>query len=288
MKHQELLDLYSAAVSPDNRKQYTAIAREFLRIVGSGELSKKAVERYLKHLRDEEYAPGTIEFRFRIVRRLYKLAGVPWEFSRHEGPKISEMDVYTPALSDELIKAMIDAAKTRKINPLHAAYLALASTYGIRRIEIAEVRPEHIDLKSKLIFISTAKGGRQRYQLLPDEILPVLDKARNLFQPMSPATITKAYYAIESAIGIRHNLDTGWHSFRRSIVRGLSATDLTELQIYNFLRWGRGKNDRVASYGAPSVVIGLNQDESMEQGRTVHVNDEQVLQKHPFLPYWRQ
>ena len=287
MRHQALLDQYANVVSPDNKNQYVAIARAFLTM--SGELNKEAVERYRQHLVDEDYAPGTIELRFRVIRRLYKLAGVPWEYRHGEGPKVGEMDVYTPALSDELIKAMVDAARAGKVSPLHAAYLALSTTYGIRRIEIGEVRPAHIDLTAKLIFISTAKGGHQRYQLIPDEIIPVLERAKDLFAPTSPISVTKAYYAIERSIRIKHNAETGWHSFRRSLVRGLSATDLTELQIYNFLRWGRGKNDRVVNYGAPSAIIGLKQDEAsvMAQGKTAHIGDAEVCKRHPFLPMWR-
>lgn len=287
MKHQALLDQYENAVSPSNKNQYMAIARAFLTM--SDTLNKEAVERYRQHLIDEDYAPGTIELRFRVVRRLYKLAGAAWEYRHGEGPKVGEMDVYTPALSDELIKAMIDAAKAGKVSPLHAAYLALSTAYGIRRIEIGGVRPAHVDLAAKLIYITTAKGGRQRYQLIPDEIIPVLERAKPLFAPCSPISVTKAYYMIERAIGIRHNAETGWHSFRRSIVRGLSATDLTELQIYNFLRWGSGKNDRVINYGSPSAVVGLRQDEEsvLAQGKTAHVGDAEVIKRHPFLLMWR-
>ncbi len=284
MAHEGILAAYEKAVSPDNKKQYLAIAREFLRVAGNGELDKHAVDRYLTYLRAEQYADATIELRFRVVRRLYKLAGIPWEYRRHEGPTIRELEVYAPALSRVVIDPMIQAALAGRLSPTDCAYLALSTTYGLRRIEMATLTPERVDLESRLIKIETAKAGRQRYHIIPEAIIPILAPVRDRLIPVTEISLTVAFRRIERALGRAHAPEVGWHAIRRMLVHLLGQTGLSELQIHEFLRWKRSNQNMVSRYFSPTAIVG--EPGQTRQGRPDRDVDVAVFAVHPFLPVW--
>lgn len=74
-------------------------------------------------------------------------------------------------LSKEEIKAILDAT----INPKHKAMLSLIYACGLRRSELLNLLPSHIDSKRRLLIIKQSKGKK-------DRIVPISDKTVNMLR----------------------------------------------------------------------------------------------------------
>lgn len=277
----ELLEKYRSSLPKSCRNSYTAIARRFLQH-SNGSLTRNAVEKYVEQLRNEGYSDGTLNFTFRVIRRLFIVNGVEWPFRRGEAPVVREREVYAPALSPDVIEAMILAARSGVLNEQETAMLALSTTYGLRRGEMASLSQESINLVDRLIFVETAKHGRQRYHLIPEEIVPYISAYR--FRPYTPQKITIIYYDIEKKLGLSRMQEVGWHAIRRTLDMLLVEAGLPEITIMDFLRWKRSDRSMVARYYSVTLV-GREQKVEMDMGdRRI---DETVFAVHPFLPAWR-
>ena len=282
------VDIEQALVKYENelrigaRVIYRQEAERFLSFV-DGELDKDSVIAYLNWLADEGYANGTIvKISIPVMRKLLRENGVPWPLRPGEGPKIKEGDVYAPALDPALVERLIAIARTPRTDRLDRALLALATTYGMRRVELAGISKREIDLKSKVLLVRTAKGGRERWHTIPEEIIDVL-KIR--WEGNSPTRVSAAYLSLEKLAGISRMREVGWHSIRRILVRQLVEANLPAYMIDNFLRWKRSGSDMQRVYYG-STVVGEGQTRQ-ELGKIDRETDEKVFSVHPFLKYWR-
>ena len=282
MTKQEILTLYESELSPDNARQYLSLAKKYL---AKHDLTKASTERYIQQLRDEGYADGTIDLRWRVIRRLYKLAGEPWPFKRWESPKIRELEVVALALPKETIRTMVHAARRGHCDPIDTLYLALSTVYGLRKAEMADLNAARFDLHSNIVYVETKKHGRERYHAIPQEILPIVREVAPHLGKTSAQNVGKAFLRIEESSGIQHTPSTGFHSIRRSLDHFLIEGGATELATRSFMRWKREKADQVRRYhhvrfaGVDGGVADMADSDRKQDG--------EIFKVHPFLPYWR-
>lgn len=285
MSKTDLLNKYSDNLANSaNRKYYLNYAADFLMHAPS--LSRESIEKYMDRLRDKGMKPGTVNLVFRIIRRLYAVNAIPWEYRQGEAPAIGQRDEYRPQLSPEIIKMMIDAAKSHALRESEACFLALSTTYGLRREEMSNLQPADIHLDNQALYIATLKFGRERYHLVPPEIDSFLSN-HDFEEPVSVGMLSHMFKRIlaKSGAGELKNQKIGWHSIRRSLFDGLINSGINPLAARTFMRW-KGATGEMAMparyYG--NVVIGLNNHKPMlEEAK----GDEDVFEKHPFLPFWR-
>jgi hypothetical protein len=149
---------------------------------------------------------------------------------------------------------------------------AIATIYGCRVGELAQMSNEHINLDSNspTIDIPTEKKGRRVPQPIPKGLvllfsIPLKPKKSYLIQKDLKRICRKAHVPILRWSGI--------HSIRRSVVTALySHTDLKEISIRRFMRGslgGRGLGIMPRYVKTPAEVT-----------------DIEVLSKHPFIPMW--
>ncbi|MBA7600749.1 hypothetical protein ES703_07808 [subsurface metagenome] len=286
MDKQALLEKYAASF-PDSpfRNHYVSYARNFLDYAGN--LDKENVTRYLAKLKREGKAPNTINFAFGVIRRLFIVNTLDWDFRRGEAPQVGQRDVSKPALDPELIGIMIGAARGGKLDTACSCFLALSTTYALRRTEMCGLQPGDFDLVSDTIFISTGKFGRERYHLLPPEIKPFLE-AHDFDTRYSLQQMSQMFWRVVNGSGLEalkpHRL--GWHSIRRSVKTCLDDAGLSPYAVHAFMRW-KGVDREFAMdvrYHA-THFIGL-------EGTTVVTDeaesDREIFEKHPLLEFWRQ
>lgn len=285
MNKQALLEKYADNLSKSkNKDYYLKYARDFLDQAAS--TSRESIEQYLDTLRKKKRRPGTINFTFRIIRRLYAVNGLPWEYRQGEAPPIGQRDEYRPQLSHQVIQMMVEAARSNKLYPEEACFLACSTTYGLRREEMANLEAKDVNLSSNAIYIATIKFGRERYHLVPPEIKPYL--ARHDFrQRYAPSTVSQMFRRIlrKAGAGELQKQRLGWHTIRRSVFDGLVNGGVNPLAARIFLRWksAAGEMAMPARYFG-NVVVGLRGHEPvLEEAK----GDEEVFEKHPFLPLWR-
>jgi len=279
---EEMVRRYSESVAPTSRRKYTRAVRRFVEFAG-GDFGKKKMTAYIARLQSEGYSPNTIRRHdLTAIRKFYRVNGLPWPLEGWELPKVSERDVYAPALADKLIAKLIETARSGSALPADAAFLALSTVYGMRRVEIAAITPFDLDYDERLLYVRTGKGGRERWHMIPEVIVPYL--RAGLTRAFSPAQVSKAWYRLEKASGIGRIEDAGFHAVRRSLVRGLVNAGLPEAVIRNFLRWKRSDDDMLHRYFS-TTVVGEGGSHT-DPGRRDKQVDEQVFAVHPFLSRW--
>lgn len=280
---EEHLQRYLDSLPPDERRQAGRYARQF--IAQAPDASRASLDAYFAWAR-QRYKSGSVRYIWGVIRRLYRVNGLEWPYRRHDIPTVSELDIFAPSLAPDVIIAMIEQAKKPHYPIRDAFYLAIATTYGCRREEMASLRKEHIDLESGLIYIETAKHGRQRYHLIPKQIVPIIRRYHRLVRPVHPATLSRVWWRIEQSIGFCHTDGVGWHSIRRSLDQYLlEHAKLPDTVVRDFLRWKRSSSDMAYLY-ASSQVIGWQGIERGLSARDRQV-DETVFASHPFLPAWQ-
>lgn len=281
-----------------NQKLYLRYAQDFLDY-GNGSFERQTIEKYLERLRRttyphgdnrQKYSDGTINFRFRIIRSVFNRSaalliqeGVEWPFRRGETPQIREKNVRFLALNPKTIQRMILAIKeTGGVD--EQAFLSLSTTYGLRRIEMITLDPRDIKLKDRVIHITTAKHGRERSHLIPEEIIPYLS-AYDFSQVVSEFGLLCLWYRMESRIALAHIDGVGFHSIRRTL-NTLLGKELPDVTVKSFLRHKqRTSSDMTYRYSAVTFVG--EEEDVTELVSSDASADSDVFSKHPFLKYWR-
>lgn len=285
MDRQALLQRYADNLSNSTcRNQYIAHGKHFLD--NSSGIDRESVDRYIAALQ-EEYRPGYVNVKFRAIRRLFNVNGLPWPYRRGEAPLIKERDEYRPQLSVEIVEAIIMAAKGGRLFPYEQCFVALATTYGLRRVEMISLRPQDVNLDNSAIFISTAKFGRERYHLLPEEIKPYLE-AHDFDREysLSLMTVTFNRIVLKATKGQVNIHPLGWHSVRRALYDGLVTNGVNMLDTRRFMRWksASGEMAMPARYHG-NVVVGMGTKAPVLNEAQ---KDKEIFELHPFLPFWRE
>lgn len=283
----KLLEKYADNLAKSaNRNHYLRFARGFLDDTEG--LDRVSIDRYVLYLQKERhYSPGTINFAFRVIRRLFAVNKLDWDYRQGEAPIIKQRDEYRPQLSPHVIEMLIVAAKNGKLFPHEQCFTALSTIYGLRREEIANLQPEDINLRVGSIYIATLKFGRERYHLIPEEIQPYLT-VHDFKQRYAVATVSQVFKRIlvKSGAGELKKLRLGWHSIRRPVLEGLIDNGVNILAARAFLRWKSATGELAMPsryYGNVTVDLGQTSP-VLEEAK----GDEEIFQKHPFLPFWRE
>ncbi len=287
MDNTELLEQYSKGLGSTGatRTLYLHYATDFLNYA-EGEFDKGKVNRYLEHLRKKrnpKYSDGTIDFAFRVVRTLFKRNSIYWPFARGEGPQIREDSINAPALHPELITEMIEKIK-QEGEPDEAAFLALSATYGLRRIEMVGLLQEDVRIKDKTIHIATRHHGRERTHLIPDEIIPYLERY-SFDNKLSEFGLFSLWYRIEGKMAMEHVDQVGWHSIRRTL-NTLLLDHLPDTVVMSFLRWKQRTSTSMPFRYSAQRFVGREGTTTKVVGRALDV-DEKVFEVHPFIKFWR-
>ena len=296
-------DLYNS--NDKVKRSRSHYARMWLEFAGEPPWSREVVLAFEKKLKDEGFAEGTVRQVYSIVKRVFDSAQavaieqqqkliasidpanpdpamlataikalgtkVPtWDMGKRGAPKVTHR--HTPTLTLDQLTTMVTAARTDGFEPDQKAFLALSSVYGLRRGELAAIRPEHIDYKKKTLFVMTEKGGQQRPQLIADELLPVL-QAFDFKRQYSDFDLSRMWHVIEQKAGLKHEPDTGFHSIRRYLdtaLKDLWGQDAMQVKI--FFRWKTSSSADMSEryYHKDPLEI-----------------DREVCNKHPIVPLWR-
>jgi len=233
---------------------------------GDDPFDRATVLRYLKHLEvEEKYAVNTVRVAGHVIHRLFQVAQVRFPLGKRWLPEVTDAD--KPVSTEDEIRQMIKA----KLALDELAFLALSTTYGLRREELKRIQKEDIGYTNATIFIRTCKHGDQRVHILAKEIAPVLKK-HNFTKEYTPNMLSQIWHSIEQKSGVEHKYSAGWHSIRRYLdTILLEKAGLENTAI--FLRWQISRSSFM-----PLHYISKD---------TKQV-DEEVFKVHPVLPLWQE
>ncbi len=284
MNNEEILENYTKRLGSTGktRSLYLRFASNFLEYAG-GEFDREKIDKYLARLRRQKYSDGTINLIFRTIRTLFSRNNMEWPYNRGESPQIREDRIQAPALDPDIIGEMIQAVKS-KGDPDEKAFLAISTTYATRRIEMVGLVMEDVHIKDRTIHITTAKHGRERTHMLPEEILPYL-AGYDFDVKRSETEIFTLWYRLEYRIGLDHTNQVGWHSIRRTIDT-LLLDKLPEATVMSFMRWKQRTSSNMAYRYSAQRFVGREGMSTKVVGEAKDV-DSKIFAVHPFLEYWR-
>jgi len=269
------------AASGKMRNHYLRFARDYLESAKS-DYSRATVDRYLDRLRRNGYNENSARFVFSILRTLFKRNGLDWPFRRGEGPQVRENEINAPALDPDVIAEMIRAIKLDGERQ-ERFFLALSTTYGVRREELLELASGDVNLGGRTLHIHTRKHGRERTHMIPDEIVPALQGYD--FSIVSEFKLLELWYRIEHRIGMSHIDQVGWHSIRRTL-NTLLLDKLPETVVMGFLRWKQRTSSIMPYRYSAQRFVGREGTITKVVGEAKDI-DTKVFAQHPFIEHWR-
>jgi site-specific recombinase XerD len=145
------------------------------------ELGAGEIRAYLLHITvEEKLASSSVNQAIYALRFFYtQLLGREWT------EKFRCQRVKHKKLRAVLSEAEVVRLLTATSNLKHRAMMMLLYATGLRLSELLGVRLEDLDTESMRLRVVAAKGGRERYVMLSDRLLPVLRTYIECYQPSS-------------------------------------------------------------------------------------------------------
>lgn len=288
MRAQDALDRYASVCGPARAPQHLAVVRRYLAWGGTGDPAEWG--RYVTYLRHHEgLSPATVAYHQRICRAFFRAVGLPV-------PKAVRLDEEShserPAYHADWIRTLIGAAKTPPIDPLDRWIIALATTYGLRAVEIAAVSPHDVDLEQHRFYVHTAKHGATRWQWMPPAIRPWVHPALSRSSAIPICGVQRVHRALDHVApvaGLERIARADLHGIRRGLVVALADAGVSDAAIIRFLRWSPAEGSsgarQLRRYRHPTVVIG---GEAAADRAGSDQEDREVWDRHPFLSAWAE
>lgn len=253
-------------------KEWGAVAMEFEAVCGLKDKYDRAdVVTFVAHLRKKHLVQTTIDKDLKTIKLLSQIQPQRWPekgFPKLAMKRTRSQDIKRPKFGNDQMISLIMMGRPL-LGETELAYLALATTYGMRRVELAKLSPR--DITDNHIRIRTAHEGPETEQLIPVEIQPYI---ACLTRGYRPDTLTHIFHRIMVKTGFHVERGFGWHSIRRTLATELILSEASAINVIRFMRWSeasiKGEFGMLAIYAAK------------DQARI----DEQIFKVHPFLPYW--
>lgn len=260
------MDLVARGKDIETARRWREWIWKFEACCGSkGEYDRDDVIRYLTWLREHGYRQSSIDVMLRPVKLLAQVQG--WTFPRLAMPRVRDSDISRPAFSYEEVCQMIRRGK-EVLSARELAYLALSSTYGLRREELS-----HLARIDGTVTVKTVKGGPVTTHLVPEEIKPYVAG----YERSGVRYMSAVFRRITAKLGIGSPQERyGWHAVRRALATELLYTDVSLVNLVRFMRWSdaslKGGFGMLAIYGK----------------RNQHEIDRSIFAVHPFLRVWTE
>lgn len=230
-------ELRMRSYSPKTIKSYVHYNAEILRFCAKDprEIGTEDVKNYLDYLARENSA-STVSVAYNALRFYYKEI---WKRSLFLNISRPRQAKYLPVvLSKEEVRRMLAVLS----NPKHNCILSLLYGCGLRVSELTHVKMRDIDFDRKLLRVFQGKGKKDRFTLLPESLLEILKKQKNLKSPedflftngrggrLTETTIQKivASAAERARIGKNVTPHTLRHSFATHLLE--NGTDIRYIQ----------------------------------------------------------
>ena len=267
--------------APGTIQTYLETAERFLAWFGLEEPTDSDFRRYFIYRREQEISERTLRKEFFHLKKLALANSWPWTFTSEDTP-FSEEEPFAPALMpddiEKLIKAQHLYLKTERF------YLAVSTTWGCRREELARIKKRDYDESS--ILIRTAKHGRRVRHLIPDVLKPIFEAYRP--KQHTPTALSIMFHRICKKAGVKREKGYSFHSIRGTL-RTLLEWHLAENRlplslVADYQGWSKTTKG-IAYGGAPMLGVYAHLEVLSSDPFAV---DRLVYPVHPFLPWWEE
>lgn len=260
-------DLVARGRRETTARRWAAIVGRFEGCCGvKDDYSRGDVVRFLVRLRADGLSQNSIKTLIQPIRLLSHVQGWKDGFPKLTMPRVRSSEVRRPVFSKDQMGFLIVRAK-EVCSGRELAFLAMASTYGLRREEIGTLR-----VGDGVVTVNTVKGGEVTSHLIPDE---VRELARDYRGCNDVRYLTRVFQKIVGKAGLEVNGGRhGWHSIRRALASELLMRDVSLLNVVRFMRWSDG--GLKGEFGMLAIY------DRRDQAQV----DKAIFEVHPFLSFW--
>lgn len=171
-------DMASRGYSVNTKNAYVRYVCDLLRHSGKppSAINSDDVTRYLSHMESSRHSSAsTINLAYNGIKFFFKHIAIGPDLPRIERVR---RDRSVPlVLSREEVRLILDAALHIK----HKCILTLIYSAGLRVGETAKLTPSDIDRDRHTIRVHQGKGRKDRYTILSDQALKLIDKYQSVF-----------------------------------------------------------------------------------------------------------
>jgi len=273
-------------------KSYLETSQRFLMGVDGDKPSENDLRRYFLKRRQHGISDRTLRKEFFHLKKLSQAnPWGDWPFTKEDTP-FPEEPITTVALDIPIIEQLI--ASRKKYTERERFYLAVSTTWGCRREEMARIEKRHIAEDDTIqmprppmtLFIKTAKHGRPVKHLIPPNLQMIFDAYRP--KPHQPEAMSTIFKRICDKAGVKREYGWGWHSIRRSLVTVLTGAlpknNLDPAMLADYMGWA--KSSMAGIFGGAAMVGFYRRPEILDSDP--YGLDKLIYGIHPFLPLWRE
>lgn len=236
---------------------------------------------FISYLRNKKLSEYTLGKKFSHLHTLAIANKWLWTFDRHSRPK-SKKPKFSPAYKIAEIAQMI--LNRDKLTPKEQLYLAIVTTWGSRREEVAAFQSR--DLKDGIITIHIIKEDTDVEHILPPVFKPIFSAVK--IKPITPSAMTGVFHRICLKTGVHREKGWGWHSIRRQIMYPLEAAlaehRLPQSWAGTYMAWTKAEIGN-RYHGTPMAGTYSHGNEATEDPFEM---ERKIIAIHPYLKFWSQ
>lgn len=264
-------------------KSYLSCLRNFVKYIHPKHprnITNEEIKKYMLHLIDDrKWEASTVNQAFNALRFLYvELYKMPFVISSLPRPKKEKK--LPDILSQEDVLKIFSCVENLK----HKTLLMLIYSAGLRVGEAVRLKISDIDSKRKLIHIRNAKGRKDRYTLLSDNVLQILRQYYKPYKPkdylfegqgerkhLSERSIQEVFHRAVKIAGIKKPVTV--HSLRHSFATHLLENGVDLRYIQEILGHASSKTTEiythVSSTSLNKIINPLDQALTQLKGKPV-------------------
>lgn len=214
-------DILLRGLSKNTLESYTIRARIFLEYCNrpAEQLDVDDIRNFLQYLiHEKKSSPGTVNIYSAAIRFLFAVT-LNRTLNYLQIPRQKKRKTLPEVLTREEVSAIIAGCDNLK----HKAMLMVIYSAGLRVSEAAALKIQHIDSKSMRVFVSSGKGGKDRYTLLSNACLYALRDYWKKYRPRH-----REGWLFLSTYDVTHITSTGIrHAFNEAVKRTAIVKDVS-------------------------------------------------------------
>lgn len=267
---------------PTTIKTYLETAERFLNMVRDEEQPTDSdLRHYFMGRRAHGISERCLRKEFFHLKKLFLSNQWPWPFTKDDTP-YSDEEPQAPALPPADIEKLI--ATREKLSRTDKFYLAVATTWIVRREELSRIKKRDYDTES--FTIHTAKRGRKVTHLIPEQLSPIFGRFRA--KAHTPAALSLMFQRICKVAGVKLKPRSGWHSIRRTLttltIAALVKEGFDPALVADYGGWSK---KTLGSFFGGAAMVGVYRMPEIIYTDKYGI-DRVIYSVHPFLNLWQE
>lgn len=261
---------------------YLVTGAKFLKeLKGDLPPTESEFRRFFIRRRQDGISERTLQKEFFQLKKLALANKWEWPFDKDDTPYPEDEPVshpFLPSQVEQLIKARAKLSYSERF------YLAVATTWIVRRVELARIKKRDYD--GETFTIHTAKHGRKVKALIPDVLKPIFAEFRP--REHNPSALSLMFRRICTKAGVERQAGFGWHSIRYALNTALRpaliANRIDPAILANYVGWAR--QSQAKEFGNVPMMADYSRPEILDSDP--YAIFRLVYSVHPFLPLWQK